>query len=72
MLPADVDLDLLQIVRAEYLEMPGLSLTPCQAQRLWDLDPETCTCVLSELLERKFLARTERGTYVRATGMTRF
>ncbi len=33
---------LLQRVRAEYLEMPGLKLTAPQARRLWGLDCATC------------------------------
>jgi hypothetical protein len=30
--------DALRRVKGEYLEMPGLRLTPAQAQRLWGLD----------------------------------
>jgi hypothetical protein len=52
-------------VRGEYLEMPGLSLTARQAQRLWGLDPETCEAVLEALVHSGFLRRTTRG-YVRA------
>jgi hypothetical protein len=33
---------IVQRVRGEYLEMPGLSLTERQAQRLWHLEPEAC------------------------------
>ena len=32
------DVDWAQLVRAEYLEVPGLTLTRDQAQRLWGLD----------------------------------
>jgi len=53
-------------IRGEYLEMPGLSLTERQAQRLWGLDHEACKTLLEALLQTGFLRRTERGSYVRA------
>ena len=53
-------------IRAEYLEMPGLSLTKSQAERLWGLDRQACEALLSALLESGFLRRTPRGGYVRA------
>jgi hypothetical protein len=53
-------------VRGEYLEMPGLSLTQIQAQRLWGLDPHACETVLVALLQAGFLRRTSQGGYVRA------
>jgi hypothetical protein len=56
-----------QRVRGEYLEMPGLSLTERQAQRLWHLDPEACEALFKALVETGFLRRTARGGYVRAT-----
>ena len=66
MLATDVDVsDWLQLIRAEYLEIPGLSLTREQAQRLWALDPETCDALLDTMVETKFLRRTSQGTYVR-------
>ena len=56
----------LPIVRAEYLEIPGLSLTKGQVQRLWNLEPETCEALLSVLVDVKFLKRTRFGAYVLA------
>jgi hypothetical protein len=56
----------LERVRGEYLEMPGLSLTRTQAQRLWGLDPEACEALLDALLQAGFLRRTNQGGYVRA------
>ena len=53
-------------VRGEYLEMPGLSLTERQAQRLWHLEPETCRSLFKALVESGFLRQTPRGGYVRA------
>ena len=58
--------DPLDRVRGEYLEMPGLSLTERQAQRLWGLDPDTCRTLLHALIETGFLRRTHQGGYVRA------
>jgi hypothetical protein len=57
--------ELLQRIEGEYLEMPGLNLTPAQAERLWGLDSTTCSFVLMTLVQRGTLRRTGRGTYVR-------
>ena len=59
--------DMLHRVCGEYLEMPGLRLRSEQAQRLWGLDPQTCSCVLQALVESGFLRRLEDGTYGRLT-----
>jgi hypothetical protein len=56
---------MLRRISGEYLEMPGLRLTCQQAQRLWGLDHETCTELLSELVASRFLARTSNGQYAR-------
>jgi DNA-binding IclR family transcriptional regulator len=52
-------------VQAEYLEMPGLSVTMPQAQRLLGIDAQTCAVILRTLVVRGFLRRTPRGTYIR-------
>jgi hypothetical protein len=52
-------------VQGEFLEMPGLRLTPAQAQRLWRLDPTACDAVLGALVDARFLARTRDGAFVR-------
>ena len=57
--------DLLRRAEAEYREMPGLSLTARQAERLWGLDCATCGVVLTTLTERQILRRTRIGTYLR-------
>lgn len=65
--PPNVDLArLLDIVRAEYLEMPGLRLTARQAQRLWALDAATCEALLDMLESTHFLRRSPRGDYMLA------
>jgi hypothetical protein len=58
--------DWLQLIRAEYLEIPGLSLTRRQVQRFWGLDPVTTEAVLTALVEIKFLRCTDHDAYVRA------
>lgn len=55
----------IQIMRSEYLEMPGLSLTKPQAQRLWGLDSETCETLINEMVSARFLRRTPADCYVR-------
>ncbi len=45
--------------------MPGLRLTPQQAQRLWRLDETACEAVLGALVDARFLARTRDGAFVR-------
>jgi hypothetical protein len=51
-------------VRGEFNEMPGLRLTPQQAARLWGLEPRTCDEVLRQLVAAAFL-RWSAGTVVR-------
>jgi hypothetical protein len=52
-------------LRAEFLEMPGLRLTPPQVQRLCGIDPATCQAVLNALVDVKFLCAKPDGTYAR-------
>jgi hypothetical protein len=67
MFPADAYItDWLQLIRAEYLEIPGLCLTKSQVQRLWGLDPVTSETLLAALVDAKFLRRTRQDAYVRA------
>jgi len=42
-------------VSAEFEEMPGMSLTMSQAQRLWCLDGDTCAEVVALLVARAVL-----------------
>ena len=56
---------LLVRIKAEFLEMPGLQLTPWQAQRLWGLDAKACDDALNALVEGAFLHRTSSGAYSR-------
>ena len=58
----------LPLIRAEYLEIPGLRLTKRQVERLWGLDTLTCEALLGALVETGFLRRTQSGAYVREDG----
>ena len=55
-------------IRGEFLEMPGLRLTPEQARRLWRLDQTACDAVLGALVDAQFLAKTRDGAFVRQDG----
>ena len=54
----------LRLIRAEYLEIPGLCLTKAQVERFWNIDPLTAESVMGALLDVQFLRRTPRGAYV--------
>ena len=57
---------LVQRIRAEYLEMPGITLRPEQVQRLCGLvDSTVCQSVLEALVESGFLSRRADGAYGR-------
>jgi hypothetical protein len=60
--------DLIERVRAEYVEMPGLSLTSEQLARLCGIDRTMCDLVLGVLIDQKFLALRSDGRYARRTG----
>lgn len=61
---------LVQRVRAEYLEMPGLRLTVQQARRFWGLEETLCDAILSHLVEVRFLRRTRDGVFARHDAST--
>jgi len=54
----------IQIIRGEFLEIPGLRLTRDQIQRLWGLRWDVCSTVLEELLDQGFLRLLADGSYV--------
>jgi len=60
--------DVVRRIRGEFLEMPGLRLTPQQAKRLWRLDDTSCEAVLGALVDARFLAKTRDGAFVRVDG----
>ena len=52
---------LMQVIRAEYLDMPGLRLTPAQCRRLWDLDEDLCDRATARLVAEGFLDTDQWG-----------
>lgn len=56
----------LRRLRTDFLELPGLRMTPQDGARLWNLDVDTCVRLLDGLVEDKFLIRTREGRYKRA------
>ena len=61
----------LQRIRAEYLEMPGLRLTQEQAGRLCGVEQALCQMVLDALVGEKFLCVTSDGRYTRVSDEAR-
>jgi hypothetical protein len=61
----ELSAQVLQRIRAEYLEMPGLSLRPEQVQRLCGVDRGSCDVALETLVKTGFLSRRPDGAYGR-------
>ena len=62
---------LVERIRGEFLEMPGLRLTVQQAARLWGLDAIACRRVIDFLIGTAFLRWTAGGHIARHDRMTR-
>jgi len=54
---------LVQRIREEFEEAPGLEITVDEGARFWGLDRSTCELVLARLHHLKFLVRTAGGRY---------
>ena len=65
--PAESIASLVTRIKAEYMELPGLQLTPWQAQRLWGLSDVQCDAILGALVDAAFLRRTKNGSYIRTS-----
>jgi hypothetical protein len=52
-------------IRGEFEEMPGLSLTPVQAIKLFGISPDVCAGILSDLIEEGVLQLRSDGCYAR-------
>jgi hypothetical protein len=57
-----------QIVRGEYDESPGLSLTRGEVRRWWSMDPAVCDAVLRHLTKSGFLRQNARNMFIRDEG----
>ena len=55
-------------VRGEFNEMPGLHLTIPQACRLWGIEPSACRDIVDGLVRSAFLRWTPSGTIARIGG----
>jgi hypothetical protein len=53
-------------VRAEFEEMPGMTLTVPQATRLFGIERETCKAVVERLVTACYLKWTASGAFTRA------
>lgn len=62
-----LDQRVLERLRAEYLEMPGMKLRIEQVQRLCGIEQTMCKLVLDALVKTSFLCLKSDGTYVRLT-----
>jgi hypothetical protein len=56
----------IELIRAEYREMPGLNLTKPQMRRLWGLDEAVCNALIDALVASRVLTPSVGGTYVLA------
>lgn len=63
--PGPHHLKWLGLIRAEYLELPGLCLTLPQARRFWGLDEPSTTALFAALVDAGFLRQTRNGAFVR-------
>jgi hypothetical protein len=53
-------------VRAEFEEMPGMTLTMPQASRLFGLEHEFCRTIVDRLVTTAYLRWTQTGAVTRA------
>ncbi len=63
--PPRIPMALIHRVKAQYTEMPDLSLTSWQASRLLGLDVDICEYLLHALAASGFLQRGEKDHYHR-------
>ena len=52
-------------VRAEFEEMPGMTLTVRQASRLFGLDDNICRTIVERLVGNAYLRQTPTGAFTR-------
>jgi hypothetical protein len=59
----------LDSIRAEYAQLPGLRLTRAQFRRLWRLDAPVCDGAILELIGSGFLQEDPDGRLQRVGGL---
>jgi hypothetical protein len=57
---------ILNTIRGEYTEMPGMRLTRAQFRRLWHLEDEECERAIVTLTGTHFLCQDSQGRLYRA------
>jgi hypothetical protein len=62
-----IDQQVLQRIRGEFLEMPGMALRLEQVRRLCGVETPVCQTVLDALVAAGFLRMTPDGRYLRWT-----
>lgn len=63
--PDAIPSSVVQRIRGEFTEMPGLTLTVRQAARLWGLEVSQSQRLLAELVDNRFLVADASGGYRR-------
>jgi hypothetical protein len=58
--------DLVHRILGSYWEMAGLTLTLAEAAQLFGASQRACELVLSDLVAKRVLHRSENGTYTKA------
>lgn len=53
--------DIVERMRGEGLDVPGLRLTGTHARRLWNLDRRACQQLLHRLVEDRLVSRPDEG-----------
>jgi hypothetical protein len=59
--------DVIERLRAEFVEMPDLRLSSEQVERLCGVEHTMCQSILDALVDAKFLCRKPDGIYARLT-----
>lgn len=62
----DVDVDVVLMIRNDYVEQPGLRLDRRQAARFWSLPQQVCDRALQALTDVQYLVVDATGRYRRA------
>ncbi len=57
--------DWLQLIRAEFSEVPDLQLSQPEVEEMWGLDAMIAEALLAALVSAGFLKRTREGLYRR-------
>jgi hypothetical protein len=57
--------EVIERLRAEFVEMPGLRLRAEQVERLCGVEHTVCQVILDTLVDAKFLCRNQDGIYAR-------